>query len=231
MNVAQAMSKAVVTVPMDMPVKQVAALLTKKGIGGAPIVVPDGKVIGVISESDLLVRPEAETLQRQGWWRAAFTSRETEAKEFVKTHGQTAGDVMTGDVVAVAPNASLADAARLMTKKGVHRLLILDAGRPVGILARSDVLRVLASQPLPVEVGRADGAILDDIEARMREAKWTPGRMVSVVVDCGVVHFHGYTESGAQRDALRVLAKAVPGVKGVDDDLSPLNLTYAYGGL
>lgn len=229
MNVAQAMSKNVVTVPLGMPVKQVAALLTQKGIGGAPVVTTDGKAIGVISESDLMVRPETETLQKRPWWEAVFASRDADAKAFVKTRGQTAGDVMTGDVVAIAPNASMADAARLMAKKGVHRLLILEAGRPAGVLARSDILRVLASQPAPVDAKRADGDILDDIEARMRKASWTSGRMVSVVVDAGVVHFHGFVESPAQREALHVLAKGVPGVKRIEDDLSPIDIALVYG--
>ena len=231
MKVADAMIKDVVTFPVDMPVRQVAALLTDKGIGGAPVVFPDGKAIGIVSESDLIARPETQTLADKPWWRSVIASRQTEAREFVKSYGQTAGDVMTGDIVAIAPNASLAEAAALMIKKGIHRLLVLDAGRPTGVLTRSDILRVLAQEPAPAGIDRADGAILDEVEALMRDANWSPGRMVNVVVDGGVVQFHGFIESNDQRKALHVLAKGVPGVKRVVDDLEPMNLTYAYGAI
>lgn len=231
MKVADAMTKDVVTFPVDMPVRQVAALLTDKGIGGAPVVFPDGKAIGIVSESDLIARPETQTLADKPWWRSVIASRQTEAREFVKSYGQTAGDVMTGNIVAIAPNASLAEAAALMIKKGIHRLLVLDAGRPTGVLTRSDILRVLAQEPAPAGIDRADGAILDEVEALMRDANWAPGRMVNVVVDGGVVQFHGFIESNDQRKALHVLAKGVPGVKRVVDDLEPMNLTYAYGAI
>ncbi|MCA3245366.1 MAG: CBS domain-containing protein [Azospirillum sp.] len=231
MNVAEAMTKDVVTVPIDMPVKEIAALLTEKGIGGAPVVFPDGRTIGVVSESDLIARPETHTLTAKNWWQSVFTSRQVEAKAFVKSHGQTAGDVMTGEIVAIAPGATLAGAAALMLKKNVHRLLVLEAGRPIGVLTRSDLLRVLAREPVPARVERADGAILDEVEALMRDASWAPGRMVTAVVDGGVVYFHGFIENSDQRNALHVLAKGVPGVKRVVDDLAPMNLAYAYGAI
>lgn len=231
MKVADTMTKNVVTVPVDMPVRQVAALLTEKGIGGAPVVFPDGKAIGIVSESDLIARPETQTLAEKAWWRSVLMSRQTEAKEFVKTHGQTAGDVMTGEIVAIASNATLAKAAALMIKKGVHRLLVLYAGRPMGILTRSDILRVLAREPAPAGIDRMDGAILEEVEALIRKADWLHGRMVNVVVDDGVVQFHGFVENNDQRKALHVLAKGVHGVKRVVDDLAPMDLTNAYGAI
>ncbi len=120
MRAIDVMTPNVITVEPDMSVRDLAALLSERGISGAPVVVSDGRMMGIVSEGDLLHRAELGTEQRDkrrhSWWLEHYASGL--AQEYVKSHGRTVRDIMTRDVFTVSEEASLADVATLLETNG-----------------------------------------------------------------------------------------------------------------
>jgi CBS domain-containing protein len=138
MRVTDVMTAPVVSLTPAMTLHQAARVLTRRGISGAPVVV-DGKIVGVLSQSDIVCREAAvpDTASRRlGRFRRAFGSR-----NFLDAIG--VGEAMTTDVVTADASMSARDAAAVMLEHDVGRLPVLDAGRVVGIVSRADVVRLV----------------------------------------------------------------------------------------
>lgn len=164
-----------VTVPPEMTLREVAELLSQYGISGVPVVGVDGKVLGVVSASDIIAiaadePPDwgAEQAEPTEWsdvdesdlddpdaWSAGVLSeagllvrmRET-AAAWDRLDAHTAGDVMTRHVEALSGDADLATAARRMLRARVHRLLVTDQDRLIGVVSASDFVRAVADRRL-----------------------------------------------------------------------------------
>jgi CBS-domain-containing membrane protein len=139
------------------------------------------------------------------------------AQDYVRTHGRKVGMLMSADVVSIAPGASLAEAANLMQQHRVKRLPVIENGRLVGVLARSDLLRVLADALKP-HPAPSDPELKARIESELRKQAWIPKANIKADVDCGSVAFSGVVTDLRQRDALRVLAEAA-GAKSVRSNI------------
>jgi CBS domain-containing protein len=126
--VAQVMSTNVFSVPANMPVAEVSRILTERRFTGAPVVDAEGKLIGVISQTDLL----SDKVQR--------AASEGDAAAPV----QTAESVMTPLVCTVPRDTDIRAAARLMVNEKIHRLIVTDGERVVGIVSTLDLLRAFA---------------------------------------------------------------------------------------
>ncbi len=219
MNAKDVMTTKVVTVGPDTPVHDVAALLLAHHISAVPVIDEDCRVLGIVSEGDLL--PRAETERRQSWWLAAFGNTEDLAREFVKVHGQRAMDIMTPEVLTVSEETPLAEIATLLEEHSVKRVPVTRDGQLVGIVSRADVLRGLATRGLkPISPeAQDDQAIRDQLLAVLRKESWADTHLVSVVVDHGVIHLWGLVRSNEERRALHVAAETIPGVLRVEDHL------------
>jgi CBS domain-containing protein len=116
------MTTNVITVDPDMSVHAVAQLLSDRGISGVPVVDAANRLVGIVSEGDLLHRvetgmerrPQRPTGRRSSWWLNTIGSPQELARDYLKSHGRTAGDVMTREVVSVADTTELADVAMLI---------------------------------------------------------------------------------------------------------------------
>ena len=154
-----------------------------------------------------------------GWFQA-LVARGRMAEQYVHSHGRRVQDVMTRDVVTVREESPLADIVRVMESKHFRRVPVVDGARLVGVVRRSDLVRVLgtllAKEALP---DKSDREIQACILAEMERHRWAPGRNVQVMVINGIVELHGEIFDKRMRSAMRVIAEAVPGVKGVEDDL------------
>lgn len=219
MQAKDVMTTKVVTVGPETPVNAVAALLLERHISAVPVIDEDRTVLGIVSEGDLMRREE--TAQRQSWWLAAFGDPEELARQFVKSHGQRAKDVMTCEVVTVTEETPLVEIAALLEKHGIKRVPVLREGRLVGIVSRADLLRGLAVRGMKpmTPVAPDDASIRAQVLAVMHREPWARFHFLSVVVDHGVVHLWGLVQSEAERDALRIAAENIPGVQGVEDHL------------
>src|SRR6516225_6587417 len=93
------MTSPVITVKATTTVKEVATIFLERRISAAPVLDDQGKLVGIVSEGDLLHRAEAGTERHRSWWLQLFTAEETLATEYVKAHARKVADVMTSDVI------------------------------------------------------------------------------------------------------------------------------------
>lgn len=221
MRVRDVMTQPVVVVGPETPVREVAALMLERRISGVPVADAAGRVVGVVSEGDFIRRPEIDTDLPGPRWLRLFTSTDEQARDYIKTHGRTAADIMTAPAVTVAPEAPLALVARLMSARGIKRVPVLERERLVGIVTRTDLLRAVYRHPQPV-ANASDGEIRDAIIALLEAEDWAAGAIVQVHVADGRVELWGSVESDGQRDALMLAARRLPGVGGVDAHLTRL---------
>jgi CBS domain-containing protein len=219
------MTADVVTITPETAVPEVAALLLKHRISAAPVVDAKDGILGIVSEGDLMRRPEVGTeRRRRSWWLILFGDQGDLAREFVKTHGLRAADVMTREVVTVTDDTPLPVIAQLLEERRIKRVPVVREGRLIGIVSRADLLRALAVRKSPPEpVAKPDDrAIREQLLETIHPAEWVTDAFVNAMVTDGVVHLWGVVESDAQRDALRVAAERIPGVRAVEDHLGRL---------
>jgi len=188
------MTSPVVTVTLDARLKDVAATLVERGINAVPVVDERGRLAGIVSEADLL---KADAPAGNG---AHFGSPPTRKG----LPPRTAREVMTQAVYTMTVDAAAAAAARLMLRHGLKSVPVLDGDRVVGILARRDLLRLVA---------RSDQDIRAELERRLKEELSSLQRLAVDVGD-GVVTFCGPVGALA-RELPEVLARTVPGVTEV----------------
>jgi len=220
MKAKDVMTTKVVTVGPDMPVNAIAALFLERHISAVPVIDDDRRILGIVSEGDLMRRGTAER-PRSSWWLAAFGNAEELAREFTKTHGQRAKDVMTREVVTVTEETPLAKIAQLLEERRIKRVPVVRDSRIVGIVSRADLLRALAVQDIKpmVPVTQDDRVIRDQLLAVLKREPWADTHLLNILVSDGVVHLWGLVGSDAEQKALRVAAETIPGVRGVEDHL------------
>ena len=222
MKARDIMSVKVITVSPSTPVRELAAMMVEKHVSGLPVVNDDGTLVGIVSEGDLLRRPEIDTEKHRRRWAAFFTGADEQAREFSKSHAKRAADVMTRRVFHVSESTPLGDVVSMMEKHRVKRLPVLADGKLVGIVSRADLLRALAAsqaEPLP-PAADSDAAIRAAMNEVLAKDEWAMSAMVNVIVSDGVVHLWGVVDSKDQQNALRVAAENIPGVTGVEEHLT-----------
>jgi CBS domain-containing protein len=215
MNVGDIMVKDVVTVAPETPVRQVATLMLERRISGVPVVDDERRVLGIVSEGDLIRRPEIETDHAGRGWLGIFVSAEDRARDFVKSHGRKAGEVMTRPAICVAPDTPLTEIVRLMERNRVKRLVVVEHGKLAGLVTRADLLRAMLAHQDVALAASSDQALRARIDRMLRDEDWANSAYVHVQVEKGVAHLWGTVESAAQREALIVAVRQVPGVRDV----------------
>jgi CBS domain-containing protein len=223
------MTTEMVTVPPGTPVLAMARLLGERGISAVPVLDPVGRLLGIVTEADLIRRLAGEAEEPASWLASLFHSAERDALRFARTHGATAADVMSTDLVTTPPDTPAAEVARMMEQRNIRRVLVTEDGRLRGIVSRADLLRALAaSGPEPAEV--SDDRIRTAVLAAMRREPWADTFYSLVDVRNGVVEFNGFSRSPEVQRGLRVLAEGIPGVKGVRDNTEPMP-AYLFAGV
>jgi CBS domain-containing protein len=215
------MTKEVVTVPGKMPVSSLARLLAERGISAVPVTDPEGRLLGIVTEADLLRRLAGAGDPPVRWLRGIFRSPDRQAQQYARTHGMQAQDIMTTTVVTVGPDTSAEHCAQLMEQHHIKRLPVLSDGHLVGIVSRADLLAELLEPPERIgpEAQARDAQIRSALHAEMRELPWAQSLYTFVEVKDGVVRLSGYVKSEEVRRGLRVLANRIEGVESVDDQL------------
>ncbi len=220
MRAGDVMTKDVVTVGPGTSVIDVAKLLLDRRISGVPVVDDAGRLVGLVSEGDLMRRAELLT-ERRPWWADPAADAEETAKAYVKAHGLKAGDVMTTEVVTIGEHEPLDKIAMLFEARGIKRAPVLRDGKIVGIVSRANLLQGLAASTAG-GIGPDDTAIRSAVMAAAREDAGVRASLVDVIVASGVVHLWGNVASQAERDAVRVCAETTEGVRAVRDHLRVL---------
>lgn len=219
MRARDIMTSPVITVGPETPVHEIATLLLKHRISGVPVV-EHARLIGFVSEGDLLHRQEIGTERKAAgsWWLRLF-SVSGSAEDYIKSHASRARDVMTREVVSVEPDTGLAEIATLLEKRRIKRVPVLSDGKLVGIVSRANLVQAIATaRPTASRVTPpADGSIRGRLLAELDHQSWWAGPNSQVIVRDGVVHYWGIARSDAEREAARVAAENIPGVRGVED--------------
>jgi CBS-domain-containing membrane protein len=221
MKAADVMVTNVITVGPDACVQDVARALVEARISGVPVVGSDGKLLGIVSEGDLMRRAEAGTGRRRPWWLAVLTGREVLASEFIKEHSRKVADVMTRQVVTAAPDTPLWTIANLLEKNAIKRVPIVQDGKVVGIVSRANLLQALASFSKRVEAAApdTDSNIREKVLTQLKAEPWSRPSLINVIVQDGTVELWGIVDSASEKKAVRVAAEVTPGVRAVNDNL------------
>lgn len=222
-HVHEVMTHEVFTVYEWTPFKDVVMLMREHDVSALPVLDRADRLIGIVSEADLLLKQEIADGSRRFPWRGD-TSRRNGMPPWIlrgKAQGVVARDLMTSPVVTVAGEAPVALAARLMRENSVKRLPVTDPhGTLVGIVSRSDLLRVFL---------RSD----DELRAAIEDALNDPGPsiepgQISVIVEDGAATLDGEVPLKSQIPRLVSIARAIDGVVDVEprlkyevDDVGP----------
>ena len=202
--------------------------MLKTRISAVPVVDNVGKVVGIVTESDLMHRAEAGTERPYSWWVHFLAGDATIAADYIKSHAAKVEDVMTTDVVTATPETPLHEIAAALEEHQIKRVPIVNKdGGLVGIVSRANLIQVVASARPKLEMTLPDSTIRQKLLDELKKKSWAHSHNLSVTVTNGIVDLWGYAESGDQRKAIRVLAEAIPGVTLVNDHLADSS-TFVY---
>jgi CBS domain-containing protein len=212
MTIRDVMTPRVVTVDVATPLRDVAGLLNDRRISGLPVVDEDGAVVGVVSEADFLVKAQGpDAVQHRPLSRLLGDSIATR-DQLAKMSATTAGEAMTSPAITIEPNRRINEAARLMTSHRVNRLPVVEDGRLVGIVTRSDIVRAYVRTDAALA-----GAIRDDVLLR---SLWLDPSTFSVDVLNGAVTITGHVDRRSTAEMIERAIAFVPGVVAVTASVS-----------
>jgi CBS domain-containing protein len=207
MKVKDVMTTDVITVEPQTTLKDVAAVLAVRRISGLPVVDAGGKVVGVISEADILFKEVGEK-GPQG-----VIAWLLEPGGDVKLDARTAGEAMTAPARTIGPDRPLAEAAKRMLEEAVNRFPVVDDdGALLGLVSRADLVRAFV---------RSDEAIANEIRQDViLKTLWIAPEDLDVSVRGGAVTINGHVESKADAELIEAFARRVPGTVSVESKLS-----------
>ena len=221
MRAIDVMTSEVVTVSDNASVAAVAKLLAERSISAVPVVDAANRVIGMVSEGDLLHRTETGTERRRSWWLDMLASTNQLAGDYIKSHSGLVKDVMTRDVMSVSDTTPVADIAIALETNLIKRVPVLRDGKLVGIVSRANLVRALATsgdQPSS-DTEIDDLSIRDKLLAELKAQRWAEVSPANVSVKDGVVHLWSSYLSEQEKRALIVAAENTPGVRRVEDHM------------
>ncbi len=213
MKVAEVMTRGVVAVRPETPLKDVAALMVEKGISGVPVVDDAGAVLGVVSEADFVIKERGAAAVRHRLLAGIFGESKRTQAELAKIEATTAGEAMTSPAITVDAADTLQWAAEQMANRRINRLPVVESGLLVGIVTRADVVRAFV---------RSDA----ELERLVREevlAKTAFGlepATFDVSARGGVVRLAGRVDRRSLADTIVEVTRGLGGIVGVESELT-----------
>ena len=220
MKVRDVMTTSVSTVTPATEVRSAARQMAEIGVSALPVVDEQRRVVGIVSEGDLIHRKELGTARHRSWWLEMFGTQEMLARDYIESHAKSVRDVMTPSVISVTEDALLSDVAAILEKHNIKRVPVLRNGVLVGIVSRADLVKALAWQEAPSRADTDDAAIRNTFAQRLRSQVWVPAAYVSFTVSDGTISLYGLVGSEDQRQVLRVMAETIPGVRKVKNEVT-----------
>src|SRR5437899_8917188 len=192
MNASDVMTRDIVTVRRGGSIAEAIQLMLENRVSGLPVLDDEGKVVGILTEGDLLRRSETGTERRRPRWLEILMGPGRIAGEYVKTHGRRVEEIMSHDLISVTEETALDDVVQLMERRRIKRVPVLEGDLLVGMVSRADLLRALgrALDEQPAGMHR-DDEILHHIYAELAKAAWVPRDGLAVTVTNGVVDLNG----------------------------------------
>lgn len=225
MQARDIMTPDVATVSPETDIKDIATLLLRRRISAVPVVDSEDRVLGIVSEGDLVHRIDEPSIKwPRPWWLAFFARPEQRIKTFIEEHGKLAKDIMTRDVFSVSDDTSLHDIAALLEKHRIKRVPVTRDGRLVGIVSRANLLRgfIVGGASAKTTPSTNNHTIREKVLAMLNEADPLALDFVDIVVCDGVAHIWGAVRSKDEVDAIRIAVENVSGVEMVQNHVSVL---------
>jgi len=227
MRALDVMTTHVITVGPETSVRDLATVLSERAISGVPVVDSDNRLVGVVTEGDLLHRAETgtehRTEHRRSRWLESLASDRELARDYVKSHGRSVKDIMTHDVVSVSETTELGEIANLLETRRIKRVPVLRDGKLVGIVSRANLVRALAATPREPASDSDDRSIRAKLLAELGGQEWANVWAADIIVRDKVVHLWvSSDQSEEQRKAVRVAAENTPGVREVAEHVVPV---------
>ena len=228
MKAADVMISNVITVGVDASIGEVAAILLNNHISAAPVVDENGELVGIVSEGDLIRRPEIGTSERHSWWLELISNEWASATECIKSHSRKVADVMTRDVITAKPDTPLGDIAAMLERNRIKRVPIVEEGKLAGLVSRANILQALASatKKLSSLATANDSELRKKVQSRLAAEPWHPS-MLTVTVQDGAVDLWGLVHSVEQKKAAQLAAESTPGVGAVVNNIIVQRVGYA----
>jgi CBS domain-containing protein len=220
MKARDVMTSPVITISPTESVKEVARLLHQHRISGVPVVDRDGKLVGIVSEGDLLHRSETGTGRKRSWWLGLLADDRGRAADYIKEHSKRVADVMTTDVTTATPDTPLSEIAMLIEKNGIKRVPIVHERQIIGIVSRANLVQAFATSGTKLDIPETDAAVRERVLSHLKAQPWVHTGLLNATVHGGVVDLWGMTESDIERKAIRVAAESIPGVRAVNDRMT-----------
>lgn len=207
--VREVMTAPAIAVRADTPFKEIVNLLLEHGITGVPVVDEDGRLLGIVTQADLLDKEAYGPRPRHPLALVADLVANRDPSWRVKAAGQTAADLMTRRVLTATPRDDVRHAAYRMMDARVTRLPVVDDGRVVGVIARQDVLKVFH---------RDDASLLEVVASLLADGLLTPeDHAVTASVTDGVVTLEGDVARPTDLNVVEAMIWQIPGVVAVEN--------------
>ncbi|MDF2118546.1 CBS domain-containing protein [Roseiarcaceae bacterium H3SJ34-1] len=218
MKAADVMTERVLSVWPEASITMAAKIMSENRISALPVTDSEDRILGIVSEGDLIRRVEIGTTKRHSWWSDFWSGPAPAALDFVKSRARRVSDVMTRDVVSVPEDAPLEEVATLMERRQVKRLPVVRDGKVVGIVSRANLIRALANIPQPLSpVLDSDLNLQKRVIENLKSQPFGKPWLISASVLDGVVTLWGPVSSKGEQQALRIAAETTPGVRDVKD--------------
>jgi CBS domain-containing protein len=221
MHASDIMTRTLVTVGPRSTLSEAITKMVEARVSGLPVVDLAGRLVGVLTEGDLLRRAELSTEKQRSKWQQFLRGPARNAAEYVATHSHHVDDVMTTDIASVSEIDGIDQVVALMEQRGIRRVPVLRGDVVVGIISRADLIRVIGEAlGARADARKDDPAIREALLGELKKQNWFGAQSVSIVVENGTVTLDGVLFDDAARAALVVAAENVPGVKKVIDRTS-----------
>jgi len=183
MNALETMTKDVITVGPDATVGEIAGLVVQHRVSAVAVVSADNRVVGIVSQTDLGHRAETGTEKKRKWWLDIFADADTRAREYVKSHGLRAQDIMTRFVVSVSKTANLSEVAEVLDTHRIRQVPVMEDGKLLGMISRTDLVRKLAEVRVVAPAARPENGVLQKaIWDQIKSQPWLKSAYVNLAM-------------------------------------------------
>lgn len=229
MKISDVMVVSPLTVEPGTALADAARIMLDQHLSALPVVQRDGMLCGIITDGDMLRRPELGTASVVGRWRQ-FLAPEASARDFVKTRGKRVEEVMSTEIISVGPDTSVDEIVDMMERRRIKQVPVVKAGRLVGLVTRRSLLAALVEKLIAVDDTMVtDQAAETMIRSAIEDGKWAPAGTIAVRVAEGVAELSGTIFSDAERRAIVVVAENTKGIREVRDRMVVIDPNAALG--
>ncbi len=229
MNASDIMTKTVITGMPETTVKKAAELMSQHQISAIPVLDKNSRIVGIVSEGDLMRRVEGAKNPARSWWLSLFSEETTSARDFVHERGQHLKDIMTTQLTTVTPDTPVGQIARLLETKHIKRVPVVENGTLVGIVSRANLLQALAAQPsVHIRAEADEDEKRDVVLGALAQVPGLNPVHLNVIVSENRVDVWGIVNSSDEESAAKVALEAIDGLGEVSVHLGRIP-NYAWG--